>query len=53
MGLSRQEYWTGLPFPSPGFFPTRGFNLGLPHCRQMLLLSEPPGKSHISLIRQG
>ena len=26
----------GLPFPSPGNFPTRGSNPGLPHCRQTL-----------------
>ena len=32
----RQEYWSGLPFPSQGIFPTQGSNLGLPHCRQML-----------------
>ena len=24
MGLSKQEYWSGLPFPSPGIFPTQG-----------------------------
>ena len=24
MGFSRQEYWSGLPFPSPGIFPTQG-----------------------------
>ena len=34
MGFSRQEYWSGLPFPSPGNFPTQGSNPGLPHCRQ-------------------
>ena len=44
MGFSRQEYWSGLSFPSLGIFPTQGLNLGLPHCRQMLLPSEPPGK---------
>ena len=32
MGFSRQEYWSGLPFPSPGDLP----NPGLPHCRQTL-----------------
>ena len=32
----RQEYWSGLPFPSPGIFPTQGSNRGLPHCRQTL-----------------
>ena len=31
MGFSRQEYWRGLPFPSPGIFLTQGLNLGLPH----------------------
>ena len=36
MGFSRQEYWSGLPFPSPGIFPTQGYNPGLPHCRQTL-----------------
>ena len=38
MGFSRQEYGSGLPFPSPGIFPTQGSNPGLPHCRQMLTL---------------
>ena len=34
MGFSRQEYWSGLSFPSPGgIFPTQGSNPGLPHCR--------------------
>ena len=36
MGFSRQEYWSGLPFPFPGYFPTQGLNPGLQHCRQML-----------------
>jgi len=36
MGFSRQEYWSGLPFPSLGNFPTQGLNPGLPHCRQIL-----------------
>jgi len=34
MGFSRQEYWSGLPFPSPGDLPN-AFP-GLPHCRQKL-----------------
>ena len=29
MGFSRQEYWSGLPFPSPEIFPTQGLNPGL------------------------
>ena len=36
MGFSRQEYWSGLPFPSMRIFLTQGLNPGLPHCRQML-----------------
>ena len=36
MRFSKQEYWNGLPFPSPGIFPTQGSNPGLSHCRQML-----------------
>ena len=43
MGFSRQEHWSGLPFPSPGMiFPTQGSNLGFLHCRQSLSF-EPPG----------
>ena len=34
MGFSRQEYWSGLPSPSPGIFPTQESNLGVLHCRQ-------------------
>ena len=44
MGFSRQEYWRVLPFPSPGDLPDPGLNLGLLHCKQMILPSEPPGK---------
>ena len=47
MGFSRQEYWSGLPFPSPGIFPTQESNPGLLHCRQILYqLSHkgPPNK---------
>ena len=43
MGFSRQEYWSGLPFPSQGIFLTQGLNPGLQHCRQTHH-SEPPGK---------
>ena len=30
MGFSRQEYWDGLPFPSPGDLPHPGIELGSP-----------------------
>ena len=36
MGFFRLEYWSGLPFPSQGIFPTQGANPGLLHCRQIL-----------------
>ena len=31
MGFSRQEYWSGLPFPTPGNLPTQGLNSPLLH----------------------
>jgi len=30
MGFSRQEYWSGLPFPSPGDLPDPGIETGSP-----------------------
>ena len=30
MGFSRQEYWSGLPFPSPGDLPDPGIQLAPP-----------------------
>ena len=36
MEFSRQEYRNGLPFPSPGVFPTQGSNPRLLHCRWIL-----------------
>ena len=36
MGFSRQEYWSGLPFPSREIFLTQESNPGLLHCRQTL-----------------
>ena len=34
--FSRQEYWSGLPFPSPGALSDPGIEPGLLHCRQIL-----------------
>ena len=45
MGFSRQEYWSGLPFPSPGDLPDPGMEPGSPTLQADTLLSEPPGKS--------
>ena len=36
MGFSRQEFWSGLPCPPPGIFPTQGSNPGRLHCRWIL-----------------
>jgi len=36
VGFSRQEYWSGLPFPSPGDLPNPGIKPSLLHCRQTL-----------------
>ena len=44
MEFFRQEHWSGLPFPFPAYLPDPGLNLGLLHCRQNILPSEPPGK---------
>ena len=44
MGFSRQEYWSGLPFPSPGDLPNPGIEPGSPTLQADSLLSQPPGK---------
>ena len=36
MKFSRQEYWSGLSFPSPGDLPDPGIKPRSPHCRQIL-----------------
>ena len=43
-GVSRQEYWSGLRFPSPGDLPDLGIEPGSPALQADSLLSEPPGK---------
>ena len=45
MEISRQEYWSGLPFPSPGDLPDPGIEPGSPELQADALTSEPPGKS--------
>ena len=59
MGFSRQEYWSGFPFPSPGDLPDPGIKPGSPTLQADALSSElhafcsgsavlttgPPGKS--------
>ena len=45
MEFSRQEYWSGLPFPSPGDLPYPGIEPKSPALQADSLLSEPPGRA--------
>ena len=49
MGFSRQEYWTGLLFPSPGYLPDPGIEPRSPALQADALTSEPPGKPFSSI----
>ena len=42
MGFSKQEYWSGFPFPSPGDLPNTGIEPGPPALEADTLTSEPP-----------
>ena len=44
MGFPRQEYWSGLPFPSPGDLPDPGVEPRCPALQMDSIPSEPPGK---------
>ena len=44
MGFSRQEYWSGVPFPPPGGLSDPAIEPGSPALQTDALLSEPPGK---------
>ena len=50
MEFSRQEYWSELPFPSPGDFPDPDIEPGSPALQADSLPSEPLGK--LLLIEQ-
>ena len=45
MGFSRQEYWSGLLCPSPGYLPDPGIKTRSPTLWADSLLSVPPGRS--------
>ena len=49
MGFSRQEYWSGLPFPSPGDLPNPGIEPRSPALQADALTSEPPGKPQVKV----
>ena len=44
MGFSRQEYWSGLPFPTPGDLPNPGIEPGSPILAGEFFTTKPPGK---------
>ena len=44
MGFSRQEYWSGLPFPPPGHLPDPGIKPMSPTLAGGFFTTEPPGK---------
>ena len=51
MGLSRQEYWSGLPFPSPGELPSPGIEPESPTWQADGLPTEPPGKPNFPKVK--
>ena len=51
MEFSGEEYWSGLPFPSPGDLPDLGIKPGSPALQVDALASEPPGNpDHLTCL---
>ena len=50
MEFSRQEYWSGLPFPSLGDLPDPRIKPGSPTLQADAIPSEPPGKPQVVYI---
>ena len=53
MEFSRQEYWSGFPFPSAGDLPNPGIEPGSPALQADALPSEPPRNLKGKLITKG
>ena len=54
MGLSRQEHWSGLPFPPPGDLPNAGIKSALPLSPALAgraFTTRPPGKPKYTLCQ--
>ena len=51
MGFARQEFWSGLPFPSPGDLPDPGIKPGSLALQADSLPSEPPKLISVSLTK--
>ena len=47
MGFPRQDYWSGLPFPSSGELPNPGIEPTSPELAGRSFTTEPPGKDRI------
>ena len=50
MGLVRQEYWNGLPFPTLGHLPNLGIEPAFPESLALaggFFITEPPEKPHL------
>ena len=43
LGFTKQEYWSGLPLPSPGNLPDPGIELASPALAGRFFTAEPPG----------
>ena len=52
MGFSREEYWSGLPFLSPGNLPDPGIEPRSPALQADALPSKPQGKFNMPEIKQ-
>ena len=50
MGFSKQEYWSALPFPSPGDLPNPGIEPGSSALEADALTSEPPNEEEKKII---
>ena len=50
MGLPRQEYWSGLPLPSPGDLPDPGIKLRSPALQVDFFIAEPLGKPIFTVV---
>ena len=49
IGFPGQEYWSGLPFPSPGELPDSRFKPASPALAGRFFTTESPGKAHIPI----
>ena len=52
MEVSRQEYWSGWPLPSPGDLPDPGMEPRSPALAGRFFTTVPPGKTPIKILAQ-